>query len=105
MSELTPEPILISDTNLSRAWARAMLSVLDNPGTEISPLILSLTGFDAKGHPAEDVNVRTELDAALANLEFWDIETVAFTIFPQQYWRMCGGDRNSEVAQEIWTAG
>jgi len=67
--------------------------VLDNPGTEISPLVLSITGFDVDGCPAEDLDVRNKLDAALADLGHRDVETVAFTIFPQQYWRMCGGDR------------
>ncbi len=87
------EPVLICDTNLSRGWARVLLRVLDNPGTEISPLVLSLTGFDADGYPAEDRGVRKELDTVLAELKYWDVETVAFTIFPQQYWRLCRGDR------------
>jgi hypothetical protein len=33
------------------------------------------------------------LDSVLAELDFWDIETVAFTIFPERYWRLAGGDR------------
>ena len=41
---LAPEPIIINDTNLSRAWSRLLLRVLDGAGTEVSPLVLSVTG-------------------------------------------------------------
>ena len=47
-------PLVIEDTNLSRAWARILLQVLDGSGTEISPLVLSLTGFEPDGTIAED---------------------------------------------------
>ena len=35
-------PLVIDDTNLSRAWARLLLQVLDGAGTEVAPLVLSL---------------------------------------------------------------
>jgi len=37
MNSSTPEPLVIGDTDLSRAWSRLFLHVLDNPGTEVSP--------------------------------------------------------------------
>jgi hypothetical protein len=37
-----PAPVIIDDTNLSRAWSRLLLHVLDGAGTEIAPMILSL---------------------------------------------------------------
>ena len=40
---------MINDNNLSRAWARLLLGILDGAGTEVSPLVLSLTGFDDNG--------------------------------------------------------
>ena len=33
---MAPPPVLIDDTNLSRAWARLLLQVLDNAGTEVA---------------------------------------------------------------------
>ena len=44
-----PEPVMIDDNNLSRAWSRLLLGILDGAGTEVSPLVLSVTGFDDKG--------------------------------------------------------
>ena len=49
-----PAPRMINDNNLSRAWSRLLLGVLDGAGTEVSPLVLSLTGFDEKGAVPED---------------------------------------------------
>jgi hypothetical protein len=86
-------PLLVEDDNLSRAWSRALLRAVDFPGTEISPLLLSLTGLDNSGVPREDYAVRTSLDSALIALDFPDIETVAFTIFPQCYWELADDDR------------
>lgn len=86
-------PLLISDSNLSRAWARAFLHVIDHPGTEISPLVLSVTGFDEHGSASEDLNVRRLLDELLLEKGFRDVEDVAFTIFPERLWRLARGDR------------
>ncbi len=60
-----PPPLLIDDTNLSRAWGRLLLHVLDGAGTEVAPLILSLSGFEADGTAAEDATVRQSLDRLL----------------------------------------
>jgi hypothetical protein len=88
-----PEPIMISDNNLSRAWSRVLLRVLDGAGTEVSPLVLSVTGFDEKGSVAEDPAVRQALDQLLERKGRLKIEDVAFTIFPQRLWEMSRGDR------------
>lgn len=40
----TTSPVLVDESDLSRAWAKAVLHVLDHPGLEISPLILSVSG-------------------------------------------------------------
>jgi hypothetical protein len=84
---------MIEDTNLSRAWSRVFLEVLDHPGTTIAPLTLSITGFQSEGKSEEDPAVRAALDACLAAKGRADIETVAWTIFPQQLWRLAQHDR------------
>ena len=86
-------PCLVDEPNLSHAWARAMLHAIDHSGTSISPLIVSVTGFDEYGAPQETPALRDALDTLLVNEGHYDIETVAFTIFPQRLWKISQGDR------------
>lgn len=86
-------PFLVNDTDLSRAWAKILLHIVDNPGDEISPLIVSVTGFDECGTPTETAGVRTALDALLLGEGHRDSEDVAFTIFPQRLWQLARGNR------------
>ena len=86
--------MLVSDNNLSRAWARVLLNILDGAGTEVSPLVLSLTGFNDHGMVPEDPNLRQSVDRLLKAKGRPDIESVAFTIFPQRIWELSCGDRN-----------
>ena len=58
-------PLLVDEPDLSRAWAKAVLHVVEHTGPEISPLILSVTGFDDRGVPTETQAVRSALDALL----------------------------------------
>ncbi len=93
MTSPAPVPFVIEESSVSRAWARAFLHVMDSPGTEISPLVVSIDGFGSGGEIPEDGAMRAAMDAALGVFDDWDVETVAFTIFPERYWRMAQGDR------------
>ena len=75
-------PFLIDDTNLSRAWARLLLQVLDNAGTKVAPLMLSVSGFAKDGTAVEDPAVRETLDQLLKCKNHILVENVAFTNFP-----------------------
>jgi hypothetical protein len=86
-------PVLVDESDLSRAWGKAVLYVLDHPGPEISPLILSVSGFDADGGVVETPAVRTALDTLLSAKQMRSVEDVAFTIFPQRIWQVAQGDR------------
>lgn len=86
-------PFLVNEPSLSRAWAKAILHVVDHSGPEISPLIMSVTGFDEAGAAAETPAVRTALDALLLAKGMRSVEDVAFTIFPQRLWQIAQGDR------------
>jgi hypothetical protein len=90
---LALEPVMINDTNLSRAWSRLLLGVLDGAGTEVSPLVLSVTGFGERGTVPEAPPVRQALDQLLKRKGRLNVEDVAFTIFPQRLWEMSRGDR------------
>ncbi|MEA5531060.1 hypothetical protein VB638_16045 [Dolichospermum sp. UHCC 0684] len=85
-------PIIINERNLSYAWCRAFLHIIDNPGKEISPLIISLTGFN-QGIPNEDSSIRDALDNCLKDNKEQSIHTVANTIFPSSLWRKSKYDR------------
>jgi len=84
---------MINDNNLSRAWSRLLLRILDGAGTEVSPLVLSVTGFDEKGVASEDPAVRQALDQLLKRKKRLKVEDVAFTIFPQRLWEISRRDR------------
>ena len=59
----------------------------------VSPLVLSVTGFDARGRAYEEPNVRTALDHLLELKDRHSVEAVAFTIFPERLWQMSRGNR------------
>lgn len=86
-------PEVIEGTNLSWVWAEAIRKIRGKRGHTLSPLIISIHGFDAAGYPHEDPATRQDLDALLAAKDEWDIETVAFTIFPERLCQIAGGDR------------
>lgn len=86
-------PYVISETNLSHAWARGLWHVAKSPGPNIKPLLVSISGFDADSGPQEDDIIRQALDGFLAKNKRWSVEIVAFTIFPQRYYLVSGGDR------------
>jgi len=90
---LVTRPLLIDEPGLSLAWARAVVHVIEHVGLEISPLVMSVTGFDDDGVPPEDQRVRTELDDLLLVKGMRSVEDVAFTIFPQRLWQVARGDR------------
>jgi len=79
-------PLVIEETNLSHAWSRAFLHVIDNSGKEISPLLITLTGFN-NGIPNEDQAIRYALNNCLKINNEQSVNTVANTIFPASYWR------------------
>ena len=62
---VAPSPVVIDDTNLSRAWARLLLQILDNAGRTVAPLILSLCVLPQTAPPFEAPAVRQALDLLL----------------------------------------
>jgi hypothetical protein len=69
--------------------------VIDHSGTEVSPLVLSISGFGAQDKIPEIQSVRDALDALLRAKDEFGVATVANTIFPQSVWRIAGGDRHA----------
>jgi hypothetical protein len=86
-------PLIIEETNLSYAWSRAFLHIIDHSGKEISPLLITLTGLD-NGMPNENKDIRDALDNCLTINSEQSVHTVANTIFPASYWQRSKHDRN-----------
>ncbi|WP_022693149.1 thymidylate synthase family protein [Ponticaulis koreensis] len=89
------KPLLIAQNSVSKAWAQALLYVLDHPGTEIAPLILSIDCVNGQYIDDPSDPVYSALDAVLSTKGRPSIENVAFTIFPERYRQIVGGDRNA----------
>jgi hypothetical protein len=90
---MSTSPLLIDQPSISHVWAKALLHVLAHPGKTISPLIVSITGFQARTIP-EDPTFRAAVDVALEQANEQSAHTVANTIFPESIWRLARGDRN-----------
>lgn len=88
-----PEPLMIAAKSVSEAYSRVLLHILDHPGKEIAPLVLTIDGFGHGNEIPEDPAVRTALDSLLKSKGYIDVEDVAYTIFPQRLWTMAQGDR------------
>lgn len=70
-------PLMIEDSNLSKAWYRIFKYIIDHPGKEITPLVLTLSAFE------EDERIRTILNTDLNEKELDPIDVVSETIFPK----------------------
>ena len=86
-------PLHVYEPSIARAYAQLLLRILDNPGNEIAPLVLTITGFDPAQETPEDRAVRDALDGVLKQKGKISVSDVAFTIFPQRLWTMARGDR------------
>lgn len=86
-------PLHVYEPSIARAYAQLLLRIVDNPGNEIAPLVLTVTGFDLAQESPDDRAVRHALDAVLKQKGKISVSDVAFTIFPQRLWTMARGDR------------
>jgi hypothetical protein len=75
----------ISDKNLSVAWGRAFLRLMDHGGSEVSPLVIQVTGLEVGTIP-ETPAIRKALDEALDEQGAPTCDTTARLIFPRSLW-------------------
>jgi len=86
-------PLLIEGRSVSEAYSKLLLHIFDHPGTEVSPLVLTVDEFPADYSIPEDPAVRDSLDELFGIKDKTNVEDVAFTIFPARLWLMAEGDR------------
>jgi hypothetical protein len=84
----------VSD-NLSVAWAKVVLELCKPGVTRIAPLTLTIVGFDENGQPKEVPEIREGVDEFLKSQGKRDTENIAWTIFPQRYLQIAGGNREA----------
>lgn len=85
---MNTSPLLVEETNLSDAWCKVLDHIIKSPGIEITPLVLTLTGFD------EIAKIREVLDSDLKRNKCFSIRTVSETIFPESLYQFCEQDRH-----------
>jgi transcriptional regulator with XRE-family HTH domain len=84
---LMATPIVIEESNLGHAWARAFSEVLRHGSQKCPPLVVSIAGFPGE-LPEEDAMLRKSLDDHLAaKKNAVRIETTAMLIFPYKFWK------------------
>lgn len=76
---------VISEKNLSVAWSKAFMGLLDSGHNQVSPLVVKVSGF-GDGLIPEDVEIRQCLDDCLRTAGLQSVHTVANTIFPRSMW-------------------
>lgn len=81
-------PHIIEETNLSNAWYKTLAKIDRSPGTEISPLIITITEF------RESVEMKNLLDRDLIENGLDCIDTVSETIFPNSLYLFCDNKRD-----------
>lgn len=80
-------PYIKISNNLSEVWLEVFQHIIDCSGTELSPLVISLTGSD------EHIKIKNVLNNSLSNKGLDSINTVAETIFPQSLYNFEKKDR------------
>jgi hypothetical protein len=93
------EPIPVGSTNLSHAWAMALLQVAKGPLNNPPPLVVSITGFDKENLPLEDVRVRQALDTELIARNRNSVEVSSLVVFPYKAWDRRGRPSCEEFSQ------
>ena len=76
----------VEEESLSVAWAKALRLACRRGKSEISPVTVSVTGFDEAGVVLETPAVRKAVDSVLADRKMRTVDTVSNTIFPRSQW-------------------
>jgi len=79
---MTTKPHLITESNLSTAWARAFLHAHDGAN---DTLVVAIRDFEGE-IPDQEEKIATELDRRLSALAIPKIDQTALTIVPYEKW-------------------
>ena len=79
------KPLFFEAENLSIAWVRAFLALMEPGVSRITPLVFTLTCI-SNGQPTETTVIRDELNIFLKQHGKSTINSTANTIFPKSFW-------------------
>jgi thymidylate synthase len=79
----TQPPIVIEEDNLSYAWGKVFLKVME--GQSAPPILISITDFK-DGMPRESTAIRRAVDETLTKSNKHNSSVSAQTIFPHDHW-------------------
>lgn len=96
MSTKRPET-MIFETNLSHAWGRIFLMMMDRSDRDLAPLVVSIEGF-RDSRPVEDLRIRQALDLYLTRSGKFSCDVSALTIFPYKHWNRAGRPHYKELS-------
>jgi hypothetical protein len=87
LNNMDTSPFVIENKNLSETWIAALSKIVNSAGSEITPLVVTITDF------TETPYLRRVLDEDLARHQLPSIETVSETIFPQSLYEYVAYDK------------
>lgn len=85
--------LMVTEPNLSRAWAKAFLETMEKGGSTRHPSVVTINIID--GQDIEDKAIRSLLDIELKKFKKNSCSTVANTIFPTSLWN--ANSQNDDV--------
>jgi len=86
-------PTIIEADNVSQGWGRIVSKLMEPGVSELSPLLLTIS--DARASLVEEeTKIRTALDQFLEDKNLTSVDVVAWTIFPEDYWKLAKGNRD-----------
>lgn len=83
---MTMNPLVVSEENLSLAWAKAFLASMEPGAQQHHPAMVSINHLEGVESPPEEILIRELLDAELKKHKLKSCATVAGTIFPTSMW-------------------
>lgn len=78
--------VVVQETNISVAWAKAFINLMKSGVNEIIPLVVDITNLADVDATIEITEIRQALDLALTQNDKLSCQTVASTIFPNSLW-------------------
>ena len=94
---------IATSEQLSSAWAELFLELMKPGVTKLSPVVVTVSEFDANHLPVENPAIRAALDRLLETEQ--NCRTVASTIFPNSVWRTGLADNAADLYaryEKIW---
>lgn len=85
-------PTIIEADNISQGWGRVVSKLMEPGINELAPLLLTVSHGGVE-NIQEEMPIRSALDQLLEEKSLTSVDVVAWTIFPEDYWKLAKGNR------------